>query len=87
MESEASDDDKPILYSETVETPHGEGLHYWNSTSRQLTNGFQPGTVATIAGFTGHDKPKRLYPLYSVMQRKVRSVFTFLLRCRKSKCG
>lgn len=56
MESEVSDDDKPILYSETVETPHGEGLTTGIQPVDQLTNGFQPGTVATIAGFTGHGK-------------------------------
>lgn len=56
MEQSVDEDDKPILYSETVETPHGEGLTTGIQPVDQLTNGFQPGTVATIAGFTGHGK-------------------------------
>lgn len=50
------DDDRPVLYSATVESPSGEGLMTGIQPIDQLTNGIQPGTVATVAGFTGHGK-------------------------------
>lgn len=54
--SEAEEDDSPMLYSSLVKTPNGEGILTGLQPIDQLTNGFQPGTVATVAGFTGHGK-------------------------------
>ncbi len=46
----------PKLYSDLDDMPHSEGIKTGLGPIDQLTNGFQPTMVATIAAFTGHGK-------------------------------
>lgn len=43
-------------YGESCDTPHGTGLESCVQEFDALTNGFQPGTVGVIGGFTSHGK-------------------------------
>lgn len=52
----AAADYGPKLYSAICEQPHTEGIKSGITPIDQLTNGFLPSTVATIAAFTGHGK-------------------------------
>lgn len=53
-----SEDDEfsPKLYSDLDAMPHSEGIKSGIGPIDQLTNGFQPTTVPTIAAFTAHGK-------------------------------
>lgn len=50
------DEFKPILYSDSLDKPLEEGIMCGVSEIDTVTNGFQPGSIATIAAFTGHGK-------------------------------
>lgn len=47
---------RPVLYSESLQRPHSEGILLGISEIDQLTNGIQPGTVASFAAFVAEGK-------------------------------
>lgn len=49
-------DFKPILYSDGINRPESKGLMCGIPEIDDLTNGFQEGSIATIAAFTGQGK-------------------------------
>lgn len=54
---------KPVLYSDSEGKPEVKGCNFGIPEIDQITNGVQPGNIASIAAFTGHGKSTMMVSL------------------------